>query len=208
MGFFFFLSFFLASSENESLIATWLSQERLLVCLCLCLVTFGRFSSWTVFYASLLFLMKLFKETMNGTRRRFTLLGVGTVGAGIIQALPFFLNAEVLHIVDMVTDLQSRVDTLVQDSLPSAREALKKTKLEVHIMKLTHENLDCLLTPLLMDSCAVMDLTTCVDSEEGNEQEKEKNLFFSIVFQLHVLRRSAAALTLTLVWRCLMKTSL
>ena len=63
-------------------------------------------------------------------------------------------------------DLQSRVDALVASSLPIVQESLKLNfELVCHVEKLDASNLEAVLSPLFRESDAVMDLTTCVDSE-------------------------------------------
>lgn len=102
---------------------------------------------------------------MKSSCRAFTLLGIGTVGSGIIQVLPAFLDAQVLHVVDRVPDVEQRVQRLVAEALPAMREALSRVKIVTHCVSLTADNLRAVLQPLFDESQAVMDLTTCCDSE-------------------------------------------
>ncbi len=74
-----------------------------------------------------------------------------------------------LHIVDRVPDLDARVAQLVASALPEAREGLSRMKLVTHCMELTAQNLAEKLLPLFRESQAVMDLTTVVDSEAGEQ---------------------------------------
>lgn len=95
------------------------------------------------------------------------LLGIGTVGSGIIQLLPHFLpETKLVHIVDRVADLRERVDRLIEGSLPHLQERLRQMRLETHIVSLTQQNLELVLSHLFEASAAVMDLTTVVDSEQ------------------------------------------
>ena len=50
-----------------------------------------------------------------------TLLGVGTVGSGIIQLFPKFLDCKKLHIVDRIRDLGEVVQRIISNSLPEVQ---------------------------------------------------------------------------------------
>jgi homospermidine synthase len=94
-----------------------------------------------------------------------TLLGLGTVGTGIIQIFPHFFKAKKLYVVDRIPDLEEKLRGIIGSALPEVQQALGKVEIIPLTIDISPETVCTEISALVAESQALMDLTTCVDSE-------------------------------------------